>query len=184
MIRTYLNGGNQKVTSHLSLSPPSNPRKEEAWACLAAAPAVGASHRHRKRSRVVSLFVVAFFFPASRHYFGCGVRSESMEGPRVKGLFELYCSFEKIRREIEVYRSDCSFVGRLPPRFASLWGVGRMRRVESTIKIQWRVLVGIEGYISMIFSPGVIYECMLVRGVVLPRRLMTPERLCSFDGFV
>ncbi|KAF3554936.1 hypothetical protein F2Q69_00011425 [Brassica cretica] len=36
---------------------------------------------------------------------------------QVRGLFELYCSFEKIRREIEVYRSDCSFVGRLPPRF-------------------------------------------------------------------
>ncbi|KAL0652419.1 hypothetical protein Bca4012_095110 [Brassica carinata] len=63
-----------------------------------------------------------------------------------------------------------------------------MRRVESTIKVQWRVLVGTEGCvqrrlriltsldsvyvlvmfvcfksISMIFSPGVIYECVLVR---------------------
>ncbi|WZZ14118.1 hypothetical protein YC2023_107207 [Brassica napus] len=82
-----------------------------------------------------------------------------LEGQR---LFELYFSFEENQREIEVFRSDCSFVGRLPPSFASLWGVGRMRRMESTIKVQWRVLVGIEGSISMIFSPGVIYECVLV----------------------
>ncbi|CAF2041972.1 unnamed protein product [Brassica rapa subsp. narinosa] len=32
-------------------------------------------------------------------------------------LFELYFSFEENQREIEVFRSDCSFVGRLPPSF-------------------------------------------------------------------
>ncbi|KAF3531864.1 hypothetical protein DY000_02042566 [Brassica cretica] len=67
-----------------------------------------------------------------------------------------------------------------------------MRRVESTIKVQWQVLVGIEGCLhrrlriltflesvyalvmlvcvrstSMIFSSGVICGCVLVRGVTL-----------------
>ncbi|CAF2131770.1 unnamed protein product [Brassica rapa subsp. trilocularis] len=36
---------------------------------------------------------------------------------RVKSFFELYFSFEENQREIEVFRSDCSFLGRLPPRF-------------------------------------------------------------------
>ncbi|KAF3553751.1 hypothetical protein F2Q69_00016826 [Brassica cretica] len=166
--------------SHLSYE-----RKEEAWACLAAAPAVGASHCRRERSRVVSLFVIAFFFRLldtilvvvsdlslwkDQGYSGLGSWSPKLVKPvpepvkisgqardraspifvtsfdvefmlafspcsllylqdgffpfvlfmklgRVRGLFELYFSFEKNRREIEVYRSDCSFVDRLPPRF-------------------------------------------------------------------
>ena len=36
---------------------------------------------------------------------------------KVKSFFELYFSFEENQREIEVFRSDCSFFGRLPPRF-------------------------------------------------------------------
>ncbi|KAF2541096.1 hypothetical protein F2Q68_00029225 [Brassica cretica] len=84
-----------------------------------------------------------------------------------------------------------------------------MRRVESTIKVQWQVLVGIEGCVqrrlriltflesvyalvmlvcvrstSMIFFSGVICGCVLVRDVVLPCRLMVSKRLCSFAGSV
>ncbi|CAN6897619.1 unnamed protein product [Brassica oleracea] len=34
-----------------------------------------------------------------------------------KELYKMNASFEENRREIEVFRSDCSFVGRLLPRF-------------------------------------------------------------------
>ena len=75
-------------------APPSNPKEENFFVCSAAAPAVGASHRRRERSRILTGFKSKVSISEKVILFVSGFRSGLKRG--IDGLVSVLVCFGSV----------------------------------------------------------------------------------------